>query len=168
MKLRSPLFLYVLAVMLVAAFAGRSNADTLQWQTPIGLVNLNLKTTETLIGYDGILKQALGGIDLPVYTTPKNIATLKLGADAPWQTNGATIEPMVLAGHNILGDIPAMAAYPQAQINVFGRYSPEQGKAGAGIAFTYQPGATPAATSPSASAAPMMPLASRLSLFRRV
>lgn len=142
MRLRVlPLFLFVVAgIMLLGALA---HADTLQWQTPIGLFNLNLKTTESLVGYDGVLKQALAGVGFPFYTTPKNIVTLKLGADAPWQSKGATVEPMVLAGHNILQDIPAMATYPNLQFNIFGRYASESGKAGAGAALTWSFGGPP-------------------------
>ena len=137
-KLRMPWFIIALAIMAVIYGTTRAFADTLQWQVPnLGLINLNLKTSESLIGYDGVLKQALAGFDLPVYTSPKNIITLKLGADAPWQSNGATVEPLILAGHNILQEIPMLAAYPNAQLNIFGRYSSETGKAGAGIAFTY-------------------------------
>lgn len=147
MKLRSPLFIIVVAVIALLALIESSHADTLQWQTPIGLFNLNLNTTETLIGYDAVLKQAIAGIDLPVYTTPKNIATLKLGADAPWQSKGATIEPLLIAGHDIFRDIPVMATYPNLQFNVFGRWASESGKAGAGAAFTwlFGGGSTPVA-----------------------
>lgn len=150
-------FIYgILGGLLLASGPMPAFADPalpLQWQTSLGLINLNLKTTETLIGYDGILKQALAGADLPIYTSPLNIVTLKLGADAPWQGNGATVEPMILAGHNLLADIPALAQYPSAQLNIFGRWASESGKAGAGIAFSWafgtaspQPIAPPAAT----------------------
>jgi hypothetical protein len=44
---------------------------------------------------------------------------------------------MILMGHNILQEIPILAQYPNAQINVFGRWAAESGKAGAGVAFTY-------------------------------
>jgi len=138
MKMRMPWFLIALAIMAVVYGATRAFADTLQWQIPnFGLVNLNVKTSEALVAYDGVLRQALAGVDLPVYTSPKNIFTLKIGADAPWQTNGKTIEPMILMGHNILQEIPILAQYPNAQINVFGRWAAESGKAGAGVAFTY-------------------------------
>lgn len=132
---------YLLLICLV--FSTWAHADTLQWQTPIGLINLNLATTEAVTGYDAVLKQAIAGLAVPVYTSPGDYVTLKVGADAPWQTNGKTVEPLVLAGHNIFGDIPAMDAYPNAQLNVFGRWAAESGKAGAGIAFSYSFGGVP-------------------------
>lgn len=113
-------------------------ADSLQWQVPnFGTINLDLTTTEALVGYDAALKQAIAGVSLPIYTDPKGIVTLQLGADAPWQTNGPTVEPLVMAGHNILKEIPGLSQFTAAQLNVFGRYSTEQGKAGVGLAFSY-------------------------------
>jgi hypothetical protein len=127
-----------------------SFAESLQWQIPnFGLVNLNVDTTEALTGYDAVLKQALAGFDLPLYTCPGDYITLKIGADAPWQNGGgATVEPLILAGHNILGDIPALDAYSNLQLNVFGRWSSETGKAGAGVAFTYSFAGGSATTTP--------------------
>ena len=151
MKTRMLWVFILMGIAAVACLQNVAHADTLQWQTPLGLINLNLSTTETLVGYDGILKQALAGVDLPIYTTPKNIVTLKIGADAPWQTNGATVEPLILAGHNILAEIPGLSAYPNAQLNIFGRYAASTGKAGAGIAFSYSFGnvsPTPATPAP--------------------
>ena len=124
------------------------HADALQWQVPyFGTVNLNLTTTETLIGYDAVIKQAIAGVDLPVYTDPKGIITIGVGADAPWQTNGATIEPLIMAGHNILKEIPGLNTFTSAELNIFGRWASESGKAGVGIAFSYAFGST--APSPS-------------------
>lgn len=128
----------LLGLLAVVSLSGMACAD-LTWQTPIGTLNLNVATTQAVVGYDGILKQAIAGASLPVYTDPKGIVTLQVGADAPWQTNGATIEPLIMAGHNILKEIPALAtSYPNASLNIFGRYASETGKAGAGIAFSYQ------------------------------
>ena len=133
------LFKYVLLVCASLSVSTLSlHAAPLQWQVPnFGTVNLNLTTSEALVGYDGVLRQALAGVCLPVYTDPKGIVTLRVGADAPWQSNGATVEPMILAGHNILKEIPALSAYPNASLNLFGRYAAESGKAGAGVAFSY-------------------------------
>lgn len=109
----------------------------LQWSTPVGDFNLNLTATQALLGYDAVLKQAIGGMSVPVYTDPKGIVTLQLGAGAPWPTNGATVEPLFLAGHNILKEIPGLNQYQNASLNIFGRYASNNGKAGAGIAFSY-------------------------------
>ena len=138
MKTRMLWVFILMGMAAVACLQGMAHADTLQWQIPnFGLINLNVKTSESLIGYDGVLKQALAGADLPIWISPKNILTLKVGADAPWQSNGATIEPMILMGHNILQEIPLLAQYPNAQVNVFGRWAAESGKAGAGIALSW-------------------------------
>jgi hypothetical protein len=138
-----------LAVLATVFGASRAFAESLQWQVPdFGLINLNINTTESLVGYDGVLKQALAGFDLPIYTSPLDLITLKVGADAPWQTEGSTVEPMILAGHNILGDIPALDAYSNLQLNIFGRWAAESGKAGAGIAFTYSFAGGTATTTP--------------------
>jgi hypothetical protein len=115
--------------------AGVASADPLVWQVPyFGTVNLNLQTTEAVLGYDAVLKQAIGGVSLPVYTDPKGILTLQVGADAPWQNNNATVEPLILAGHDILKEIPSLSQYKTLHLNVFARYASEQGKAGVGVA----------------------------------
>lgn len=137
MKLR---FLWIAVIMGVAfaVFVERAFSDTLRWDTPYGLINLNLDSSEVLAGYDGILKQAIAGYSLPVYTTPKNIVTIHIGAGAPWPVgNQSTVQPLVLAGHDLFREIPAMAAYPNFQLNVFGRWATNQGKAGAGLAFSW-------------------------------
>jgi len=73
---------------------------------------------------------------LPIYTDPKGFVTLQIGAGAPWpNSGGATIEPLVLAGHNILKELAPQ--YPNLAINIFARYASEQGKAGVGIGFSY-------------------------------
>jgi len=113
-------------------------ADTLQWQTPVGLINLNLTTTEALMGYDAVLKQAVGGVSLPVYSDPKQIVALQLGAVAPWPVgNQATIQPYIALGHDLAREIPGLAQLKTVHLNAFGRYDPGQGKAGAGISFSY-------------------------------
>jgi hypothetical protein len=122
-----------------------ARADQLVWDTPVGNFNLNLETTESVIGYDAVLKQTIAGVSLPFYTDPKGIITLHVGADAPWQTNGATVEPLIMAGHNILAEIPGLNQFTSAQLNVFGRWSTEQGKAGVGLAFSYSFGSPPPA-----------------------
>lgn len=112
---------------------------TVTWDTPAGVFNLDLTTTETLIGYDAVLKQAIAGASLPVYTDPKGIVTLQVGAVAPWPNeNEATVQPYISAGHNILKEIPGLQEYQNVAANVFARYVPEQGKAGVGISLSYQ------------------------------
>jgi len=130
-------------VLLVSALfiaSLRAMADGLQWSTPYGDFNLNLKTTEALIGYDAVLKQAIAGGSVPVYTDPNGFVSLNIGAVAPWQTNSATVEPYVSAGHDVLRDIPALDKYQSAHVNIFGRWATSQGKAGVGISFSYAPG----------------------------
>lgn len=110
----------------------------LQWQVPyVGTINLNLTTTEALLGYDAVLKQAIGGASLPVWTDPKGIVALQLGAVAPWPTNDATIEPYIAAGHDIAKEIPGLNEYKSLHLNLFGRYATDQGKAGLGLSFSY-------------------------------
>lgn len=113
-------------------------AEPLQWNVPyFGTLNLNVATTEALIGYDGIVKQAVGGVSLPIWVSPKDIVALQVGAVAPWQTDGPTVEPYVAMGHDILREIPGLDQYKSLHLNVFGRYVSDQGKAGAGISFSY-------------------------------
>ena len=130
-----PLFIYI--VIGIIALAVASRADALQWQTPMGLINLNLTTTEALLGYDGILKEAIGGASLPVWTDPKQIVALQVGAVAPWPTNGASVQPYVALGHDIAREIPGLNQYKSIHLNAFGRYDSENGKAGAGVSFSY-------------------------------
>jgi hypothetical protein len=113
-------------------------ADQLQWQIPyVGLINLNLNSTEALLGYDAVLKQAIGGASLPIWTDPKGIVALQVGAVAPWPTNGAGVEPYISAGHDIAKEIPGLNQYKSIHLNVFGRYSSSTGKAGSGVSFSY-------------------------------
>ena len=128
----------IIVGLLLSAIVVPVWGNSLQWQTPIGLLNLDATTTQALVGYDAVLKQAIGGASLPVYTDPKGIVTLQLGAVAPWPVgNQATVQPYISAGHNLLKEIPALSVYQNAAVNVFGRYDPGQGKAGAGISFSY-------------------------------
>jgi hypothetical protein len=112
-------------------------ADGLTWVTPIGTVGLPLTATEALLGYDAVLKQAIAGASLPVYTDPKGFVSLELGAVGAWPNNGAGVEPYVALGHDIAKEIPALAEYKTVHINVFGRYASEQGKAGVGVSLSY-------------------------------
>ena len=116
-----------------------AQADNLQWNVPyFGTLNLNVATTEALIGYDAVVKQAVGGVSLPVYTTPKDIATLQIGAVAPWPVgNQPTVQPYIAAGHDILKEIPGLNQYKTCHLTVFGRYDAANGKAGAGVSFSY-------------------------------
>ena len=79
------------------------------WQTPMGTFGIPLNATEALIAYDGINKEALAGFSVPVYTDPKNIIAIEVGAVAPWQTNGPTIQPLIGIGHDIAREIPFLA-----------------------------------------------------------
>lgn len=109
----------------------------LVWQTPLGTFGLPFQASEALIGYDGILKEAIAGFSVPVYQDPIGLLALQIGAIAPWQSNGPTIEPYVAAGHDFAREIPALKEYKSFHINAFGRYSTQQGRAGAGIAVSY-------------------------------
>ena len=125
--------------LLVTMFgASRAFAAPLQWQVPyVGLVNLNLSTTEALLGYDAVLKQSIGGASLPVWTDPKGIVVLQIGAVGSWPTNGAGVQPYVALGHDILKEIPGLNQYQSLHANIFGRYASEQGKAGVGLSVSY-------------------------------
>ena len=136
MKMRLPFLIVALALMAVVWAVSISRAD-LTWDTPIGTIGLPLQSTEALIGYDAVLKQAIGGVSLPVYTDPKKFVSLQVGAVAPWQTNGPTIEPYLALGHDLLREIPGLSQYQSAHLNVFGRYASNQGKAGVGVSFSY-------------------------------
>jgi hypothetical protein len=115
----------------------QARADQLVWDTPAGNFNLNLQSTEALLGYDAILKQSIAGASLPVYTDPKGIIAVQLGAVAPWPTNAAGVEPYLAAGHDILKEIPYFNQFSSCHLNIFGRYATSQGKAGVGLSFSY-------------------------------
>jgi hypothetical protein len=140
-----------IAVILGLTYIGNAYADILQWDTPVGNFNLNLTTTEALIGYDAILKQTIGGASLPVYQDPKGIVTLQIGAVGAWPTNAAGVEPYIAAGHDILREIPYLSQFNSCHLNIFGRYATPQGKAGAGVSFSY------AFAMPSTTTAPPAP-----------
>lgn len=110
---------------------------SLTWETPVGTIGVPLEATEALIGYDAVLKQSIAGISLPVYTDPRKLFSLQLGAVAPWQTNGPTIEPYCAGGLDMLKLIPGLSQYQSAHLNVFGRFASQQGKAGVGVSFSY-------------------------------
>lgn len=157
------LFPFILVGMLILWGVERCHADPLVWQTPYGTIGLPFTASEALIGYDGILKQTIAGVSLPIYTDPKGIVSLQVGAVAPWQTNQATIQPYVGAGHDILREIPYLSQFQSAHLNVFGRYSSATGKAGAGISASYAwAGGSLAQPVP---AAPLVPQTSKLNLF---
>lgn len=117
------------------AFAG----DPLVWQTPYGTMGLPLSATEVLLGYDGILKQAIGGASVPFYADPKNIITASVGAVAPWPNpSGVSVEPYLALGHDILKEIPGLSEFTSCHLNIFGRYAAtEGGRFGAGLSFSY-------------------------------
>ena len=127
-----------LALFFWTFFGTFCKADQLVWQTPFGTVGLPFTATNALIGYDAILKQAIGGASVPVYTDPKAIVSVNLGAVAPWPVgNQSTIQPYISASHNILKEIPTLNQFQSLGVNIFGRYDPALGKAGMGISFSY-------------------------------
>lgn len=131
----------LLVMLAMAACSKMLHADTLQWQVPnFGTVNLNLTTTEAVIGYGAVSKQAIGGFSLPVYTDPKGIITLELGAVSPWPIQSqATVEPYISAGHDILKEIPYLNQFTSCHLNIFGRYITDAVpvKADVGLSFSY-------------------------------
>jgi len=112
-------------------------ANDLTWVTPVGTFGLPFQASEALVGYDAVLKQAIGGVSLPVYTDPLGFAALQLGAVAAWPNNGSGVEPYVALGHDFAKEIPALAEYKTVHLNVFGRYATERGKAGVGVSVSY-------------------------------
>lgn len=125
-------------LFLLVFTAIQARADNLVWDTPYGRIGLPFQATEAVLGYDAILKQAIGGMSLPVYTDPKSIVSLNVGAVAPWPVgNQATIQPYLSASHNILKEIPTLNQFQSLGVNVFGRYVPGQGKCGLGVSFSY-------------------------------
>jgi hypothetical protein len=138
MKLVS-VWTYLMGILILMAGAQPSHAS-MTWTTPYGTVGLPLDATEVLLGYDGILKQAIGGASVPVYTDPKNIIVASVGAVAPWPNTGGgvAVEPLVMVGHDILREIPTLNEFQSLHINIFGRYaSTEGGRFGAGVAVSY-------------------------------
>ena len=129
------LFICSLIAMTIPLHAG----DPLVWQTPYGTVGLPLSATEVLMGYDGVLKQAIAGASVPFYTDPKGIIAASVGAVAPWpNANGPAVEPYLGLGHDVLKEIPALSQFTSLHLNIFGRYAATQGgRFGAGLAVSY-------------------------------
>lgn len=161
-------FLWAVVILGFVAVAHADAGQPLIWNTPYGLFNINPTTSEELIGYDAVLKQAIGGIAQPVYTDPKGIITIRIGGCAPWPVgNQATIQPLIAAGHNLLKELVPSAQAINVQANIFARYVPGNGKAGVGIVFSYAPGGSP--MPPSAIIAPVAPSpVSRLNLYQTI
>lgn len=136
MKLRLPLIIIFVAIM-AAIWATEEAFADMAWKTPIGTIGLPLSATEALVGYDAILKQSIAGMSVPIYTDPKGIMAVQVGAVTAWPGNGATIEPYVAAGHDFAKEIPILAQYKVVHLNVFGRWASEQGKAGLGVSVSY-------------------------------
>lgn len=138
MKKLVVLWLAVLAGFVVVAHADEPNVgQPIVWQTPMGTFGIPLNATEALVGYDGINKQAIAGFSIPIYTDPKQLIALSVGAIAPWQTNEATIQPYVGIGHDIAREIPYLQDYKSCHLNLFGRWDSGNGKAGAGLSASY-------------------------------
>jgi hypothetical protein len=132
------LMLFLLAPIKHVTAATTDNVgQPIVWQTPYGTFGIPLNATEALIGYDGINKVAIAGFSLPVYTDPKSIIALSVGAVAPWQTNEASIQPYIAIGHDIAREIPYLSSYTSFHLNTFGRWDSGNGKAGAGISSSY-------------------------------
>ena len=137
-KMKSPVLIIALAIMALCAGIQMAYSQTLQWQVPnFGLINLNIKTSEALVAYDGINKVALAGASLPVYTDPKGLIALQIGAVAPWQSNEASVQPYIAIGHDIAKEIPILQQFNSFHINLIGRYDSGNGRAGAGIGASY-------------------------------
>lgn len=157
---------FIVAILLLGPWRPAA-AQTLQWNTPMGLINLNLTTTEALVGYDAVVKQAIGGFSLPVYTDPKNFVAVQVGATAPWPIgNAATVQPYVAAGHDLLREIPGLNQFESCHLNVFGEYVASAGKAGAGITASYSFIGPSINQSLKAASAPSVSMASRLNIAR--
>lgn len=162
--------LAVLWTVVLAGFVSVSHADPLVWSTPYGTIGLPLTATEVLFGYDGILKQAIGGASVPIYTDPKQIIAISVGAVAPWPNmSGVAIEPYVGIGHDVLREIPTLNQYKSFHLNVFGRYAASQGgRFGAGAAASYAPGQTTIVDAVPPVAPPAPSPTSRLNLFQSI
>jgi len=115
------------------------DGDMMVWKTEYGTVGLPFQATEGLIGYDGILKQSIAGASLPIYTDPKNVLALQVGAIAPWPNeSGSTVEPYIGFGHDLARELPVLSEYKSLHLNIFGRYASTQGgRFGAGISVSY-------------------------------
>lgn len=127
-------------ILALLGISGVAMADTLTWSTPYGTIGLPVTATESLVGYDVLEKQAIAGLSLPVYTSPKNILVLEIGAVGAWPTAGAVVQPYISMGHDILPEISQMTGIPvptAAHLNVFARYDSTTGKAGVGPSFSY-------------------------------
>lgn len=123
-------------MVVLLGFGAVSHAD-MTWNTPIGTIGLPVTATEAVLGFDAILKQSVAGVSLPVYIAPNDLVRLQVGAVAAWPNTGATVEPYIALSHNILKEIPTLNQFKSCEVNVFGRYASEQGKAGLGVAFSY-------------------------------
>lgn len=137
--------LVFVAAMFVIGGLERCYAD-LTWDTPIGTVGLPLQSTEAVLGFDAILRQSIAGVSVPVWVSPLNLFSAQVGAVGAWPNNGATVEPYVAAGIDILREIPKLQDFSAAHLNVFGRWASEQGKAGLGVSFSYSFAAGPVVT----------------------
>ena len=112
-------------------------ADPLAWQTPYGTIGLPFQSTEALLGYDAILRQAIAGASLPVYQSPLRLLALQVGAVGAWPNAGAIVEPYIAGGLDVLRLVPTLNEFSSAHLNVFARYASKSGKVGMGIAVSY-------------------------------
>lgn len=120
---------------------GTAKAD-LTWDTPYGNIGLPFQATESVVGYDALGKQAIAGLSLPVYTSPKNILVANIGAVGAWPTNGDLVQPYFSLAHDILPELSGilgLPSYTSAHLNIFSRYDATNGKAGLGVSFSYSP-----------------------------
>lgn len=128
--------LVILWTIVILGFCAVAHAD-LTWQTPIGQLGIPVQATEAVLGFDAVLRQSIAGLSLPVYQSPAKLLALQVGAVGAWPNNGATVEPYIAGGLDLLREIPTLKEFQSAHLNVFGRYASEQGKAGLGISFSY-------------------------------
>lgn len=120
---------------------GVCQASDMSWDLPggIGTIGLPFEATEALMGYDLVLRQAVGGASIPVLTLGKGKWEVvgQVGAVGAWPTDAPAVEPYLAIGKDILPYIPFLKQYKSAHVNGFGRYSTSQGAWGSGFSVSY-------------------------------
>lgn len=128
-------------VGLLCMFSGLSYASDMSWDLPggVGKVGLPFEATEALMGYDLVLRQAIGGVSIPVLTLGKGKWEVvgQVGAVGAWPTDAPAVEPYLAIGKDILPYVPFLNQYKSLHLNGFGRYSTSQGAWGSGFSVSY-------------------------------